>query len=308
MNEHEKSQTAKRSGMWWATPASVLFHVLVAAILILRLPAHAEKPPAEEPIKVEIVKPEEAEKAKPNPPPKPPASSSQQQNLASANIPIPALRPVFQFGEKASGAEQSLQENASDGKKDGSDSLKDQSPDVAKADKPVPTTDKSAASKETDALPGVSDILTAKTETAKDAIPIGKPKEQTASAKDPAKDSNLQVARKLYSDNALGGAQAIAAMGDIPRDARIAKLCSTELREQLLHSDPPYNPLLVPQFRIRSGNLMIVPQAAFFAESQWVDVSFRCEVDDNATKVTGFALQIGQPVPKDQWKARGFPG
>lgn len=293
--------------MWWATPASVLFHVLVAAILILRLPAHAEKP-AEEPIKVEIVKPEEAEKAKPKPPPKPapPPPSGASQQLA--NVPIPALRPVFQFGEKASGAEQSLQGNAADGKKDGSDSLKDQSPDVTKADKSVPTTDKSAASKEADALPGMSDILTAKTETAKDAIPIGKPKEQTASATDPAKDSNLQVARKLYSDNAEGGAQAMAAMGDIPRDMRIAKLCSTELREQLRHSDPPVDPDLLPQFRIRSGNLMIVPRAAFRTQSQWIDVSFRCEVDDNATKVTGFAFQVGEPVPRDQWRARGFPG
>jgi Domain of Unknown Function (DUF930) len=33
----------------------------------------------------------------------------------------------------------------------------------------------------------------------------------------------------------------------------------------------------------------------------------RCEVDDKATEVLTFSLSVGKPVPKAQWRARGFP-
>jgi hypothetical protein len=34
---------------------------------------------------------------------------------------------------------------------------------------------------------------------------------------------------------------------------------------------------------------------------------FRCEVDADATKVVSFAYDVGDPVPRAQWRSRGFP-
>jgi hypothetical protein len=96
-------------------------------------------------------------------------------------------------------------------------------------------------------------------------------------------------------------------MGRIPREIRASQLCSTELREQLRHASPAYQPELLPSYRLPSGTVMEVRRAAFRAEAQWYDVSFRCEVDDNATKVVSFAFNIGSPVPRSEWRKRGFP-
>jgi hypothetical protein len=96
-------------------------------------------------------------------------------------------------------------------------------------------------------------------------------------------------------------------MGNIPRDIRAQQLCRTELGEQLSHAKPFYHPEILPSPRLPSGTVMEVRQAAFRAEAQWYDVSFRCELDEGVTKVVSFAFQVGAPVPQSQWRKRGFP-
>lgn len=74
------------------------------------------------------------------------------------------------------------------------------------------------------------------------------------------------------------------------------------------NSTPPYWPDLLPAYRLGAGSVLEVREAAFRARGQWYDLSFRCEVDADATRVLSFAFNVGDAIPRDQWRARGFPG
>lgn len=88
---------------------------------------------------------------------------------------------------------------------------------------------------------------------------------------------------------------------------RIAELCTTELREQLRRSPQGFRPELLPSYRLQQGNVLEIKRGAFRASSRWYDMSFRCEVDTEGTKVVSFAYDVGAAIPKSQWRSRGFP-
>jgi hypothetical protein len=92
----------------------------------------------------------------------------------------------------------------------------------------------------------------------------------------------------------------------LPRSARVSQLCASELAEQLRHRWPPLFPEFVPDIHLKDGTILDVPEAAFRANQQWYDLSYRCEVDMDATKVVSFALRVGDPIPKNEWKQRGL--
>jgi hypothetical protein len=117
----------------------------------------------------------------------------------------------------------------------------------------------------------------------------------------------LKEAKTLFSQKADDDPVAATAMRNIPRDDRIGRLCATELRDQLLNASPPYFPDLLPYFRLKAGTVMNVSRSAFQADGKWYDLSFRCEVDAGATKIISFALHIGNPIPRSEWKARDLP-
>ena len=96
-------------------------------------------------------------------------------------------------------------------------------------------------------------------------------------------------------------------MGDVPRGVRGGRLCVTALRDELRNGLPPYFPDLLPSFRLGEGRVIDVPKAAFRVAGQWFDISYRCEVDENATRVVGFSYRVGAAVPPSQWNQRGLP-
>lgn len=313
-----EEQDVPKRGMRWGLPASALLHVLVAVLLLLKLPATEQQPPKEETVKVDIVPQDEAppppqekpaeEPPAPPPPPPPPAQQEQAKVEPPPKVPIPTLRPVFQFGQKDEGPKKE-DGNAAEGRTDDADTKPDEKPDAPEA-KPAPEVKTADAAPEQpkDDVAGVPDILKAlEQESADKADDVGKPEEKTATAPEPAKAEQLTAARKIFSDTALGGQAAVLAMGDLPRDQRISQLCATELREQLRHATPKYSPELLPAFRLRFGNVLDVPKAAFRTRRDWYDLSFRCEVDEPATRVLSFAFKVGDRVPQSEWKARGFP-
>jgi hypothetical protein len=81
----------------------------------------------------------------------------------------------------------------------------------------------------------------------------------------------------------------------------------TELREQLLNASPPYFPNLLPAFRLTDGSVMDVQKAAFRTGGQWYDLSYRCVVDRDATRVRSFAFHVGEPIPQSDWARRELP-
>jgi outer membrane biosynthesis protein TonB len=123
----------------------------------------------------------------------------------------------------------------------------------------------------------------------------------------PAVDNGLPGVRALSSIVDTGHAVATTAMGALPREERGSRLCTTELREQLRRAPEPYRVELLPAYRLPGGTVLAVPNAAFRAGGAWYNLSFRCTVDRDALRVTDFSFKVGTPIPRQDWRARGFP-
>ncbi|RVD54523.1 DUF930 domain-containing protein [Mesorhizobium sp. M2D.F.Ca.ET.185.01.1.1] len=117
--------------------------------------------------------------------------------------------------------------------------------------------------------------------------------------------SGLPGVRKLYSPGATGNALATSSMENVPRDQRIANLCANVLNQELQSAD--YAPKWLPTIPLKQGNVLNPPQAAFSTTTQWYDLSFRCEVDADATRVLSFNFRVGGLVPPGDWTRRRFP-
>ncbi|MDP3527398.1 MAG: DUF930 domain-containing protein [Hoeflea sp.] len=136
--------------------------------------------------------------------------------------------------------------------------------------------------------------------------PSGDPPASGLTAPEPA-GTELAEAGTLLSPVLTEDPVAMAAMGDLPRGVRASQLCTTELREQLRRDPRRYGIELLPSYLLEAGNVLAVNDAAFRADGAWLEVSFRCTVDDEALKVVGFAHRVGAAIPRDEWSARGFP-
>lgn len=281
-------------------PASVVTHLLIAVLLIFGLPVSLSPSQEEQAIAVELVPPPKPpEKAKVEPPPPAKAAkpekpqeakaetSSPTGNASAGQRSIPALRPVFQFGEKDAGPREAPDGNSAE---DGSASP------VARLEPDKKDLAEPPSVKALDAINPAPQPETPKKPTPKPAEAV---KVQSA--------VKLQEAKKLFSQTATASPAATTAMRNVPRDVRAGRLCVTELREQLLNASPPYFPDLLPSERLKDGTVIEIPREAFRANGQWFNLSYRCEVDAQAMKVVSFAFNVGDPVPRSEWNRRGLP-
>jgi hypothetical protein len=197
------------------------------------------------------------------------------------------VSPVVRFGEKDAGPRRSPEGNSAE--ETAAPPAQQGPPDEQSPsgqDSPTPPDSETALS-----LPNAAATPTPR--------PSDAPEQQSA--------PRLEQAKTLFSRSATGDALATTAMGDLPRGVRGGTLCMTELRAQLLNASPPYFPDLLPSFPLKEGTVIDVPSAAFRAEGQWRELSYRCTVDADATKVVSFALRVGDPIPRSAWKQRGLP-
>jgi hypothetical protein len=116
------------------------------------------------------------------------------------------------------------------------------------------------------------------------------------------------TATRLFSRDISDDPRMRTAMNGMPQAARVDLLCMTELRAQLRTATPPYHADLLPSFRFEAGNVLQPRRAAFRAGGQWYELAFRCELDAGVTRVESFTYRVGEPVPRAEWSARGFPG
>ncbi len=298
---HEDKQDQR--GAWpWALPASVATHLLVVALLIFGLPKPLSSSQEEAAVNVELVPPPAPQEAAESPTPaqaaerKPqPQAASQSDaepsppdDAAARQAPSPVMQPVFQFGEKDAGPRQSLDGNSPE------DGVKTPAEDAETATQaPV----NAESTQEPDKKEGTESRVSM----------VEEPEAQESKpADDPVEAAPLAEAGTLFSRAVFDDPAARTAMGKIPRDIRGGRLCGTELREQLVHSSPPYFPDLLPSVRLQEGTVIEVT-AAFHANSAWRAVSYRCEVDAEAMKVVSFALNVGAPIPRADWERLGLP-
>lgn len=302
-------------------------------------PAKAEEP---EP----APKQEQAAQEPPPPPPPESVPTPQErpveelpvEEAAADQAPsMPVLRPVIQFGEKDAGPREDTSGNAVEE----AAKAAEEAPEVSEPP-PEPETaptgdEKIADAAETSGAPLPDDIALPEVDTgpgaaeADGASPADKTDEtsvafaiptpakrpepppadpeaaaQSETETEPAK-ARLDGVKTLYSTSLSGDAAAMTAMSDVPRPDRADQLCVTELREQLRHGTPAYRPELLPSFRLQDGNVLEVNKAAFRAAGQWFDLRFRCEIDDDATRVLSFGFEVGRSIPRSEWKRHGFP-
>lgn len=318
----------------WGAIVSIALHLMIAAVLFVRLPTLESVTPAEESISVELVpppeekapvpppeeKPAQEEKAAETPPPpeepKPEAQDEQSVDQLAGKVPLPVLRPVLEFGERDTGPKV----DPSDLTKGAAQPEEQPKEEAAKPSKPLetaavekqPEAEMQAASNpqnlqlpdfEGSEPPAATD---GETTTDAEAVQHDKAKSDAAKATE-APEDRLTEAKRIFSKSVTDDPVARTAMGDLPRGARIEQLCSTELFAQLKHASPPYNPELLPSFRLPHGTVLDIRRAAFRTNARWYDLSFRCEVDADATRVVSFAFDVGAEVPKREWRSRGFP-
>ncbi|WP_037076189.1 DUF930 domain-containing protein [Neorhizobium vignae] len=305
-------------------------------------PAEEAKPEEKKP--PEPAKQEEAKKAEPSPPPEPPkqAEAKKQEPPPPApeqkptepppsaeeakKQPLPVLRPVFEFGEKDAGPKKSETGNASkettnppaESKADAEavEPVKQvkEAPTVVEAPPANPVPDDiqlpevgvaAANGLQNGPVTGTSPDAT-KTEIVT-APPTASPKSDPSKTPTPGKPVELTEAKTLFSQSATDDPIATTTIGRIPRGVRAGQLCATELSFQLWHASPPFPADLVRPYRLSSGSVLEVKRSEFRAKAQWYELSFRCEVNEDATKVISFAFEVGAPVPRSEWRKRGFP-
>lgn len=296
-------------------------HAIMLAVLVFGLPELKLEPEEPETIEVELVLPQEeappleVPEEQPPPVPQPRQVPEQQQQALSAPEPEPEVepesaaeetpeaeaiaepedlasadpanarplpprifQPVYQFGEEDSGPSQS---------DDGDAKIK---PEETNAPTPDERTDKADA-------PGQPESV----------IEATNPDSIIAPQTDDALPKPAEPSETVRSANNDGRAVATTAIGEIPRSIRAGRLCATELRSQMTGSLPPYWPDILPTYPLKEGTILQIRKGAFRSEAQWYNLSFRCEVDEDATRVVSFEFEVGAPIPRAEWAARGFP-
>ncbi|PDT05968.1 hypothetical protein CO666_03930 [Rhizobium chutanense] len=328
-------ETAKqRPEIRWGVVASVLLHVPIVALLIFGLPKIEPKPAEDESVKVELVPPPEEKKPEPKPevkppdpkppeeakkkPPPPPPPPPPAKKVPEQAKPMPTLNPVIGFGDKNRGPENSVAGKSSQGEVKPAltppehDAGRQQMPTQAAAEKPETETPASKPVPDDVKLPevGTTDVSpkpngspTDVSGEATTSIEQAKPPEQKTAdePKTVSKNNDLPKAKTLYSRMGDGNLLAQTAIDGLPRKGRVATLCATELQGQLLHGSPSYFPSALPSLGLRSGTVLDVPDAAFGTAKGWYHVRFRCELDEEATKVVSFAHEVGGLIPRSQY-------
>jgi hypothetical protein len=231
---------------------------------------------------------------------------------------------VVQFGEKDAGPR--VSENG-DAAEEAARPPEQAEPDVAESEQPKPSEDKRALIAEAppgsplpdDVKPPEIDMGAANPRqnaqsngAAPDATRmeiVTSPPATSAVKPDPSAPSStkapaLKEVKTLFSRSATNERIATVTMDGLSRGERAGELCGTELKQQLRAAS--YNPEILPKQRFQ-GTLLQTPYVGFRSNGQWYDVSFNCLIDENATKVLSFALDIGPPVPRNEWRKRGFP-
>ncbi|MBR0554988.1 DUF930 domain-containing protein [Ciceribacter sp. L1K23] len=343
MSKTDDSEITWRRNLRWGIAGSLALHALFVLVMIVPISwpqaapeetevavtlvpppePEAEEPPPEpetEEPPAEEEQPQEEQAAEPEEPPPPPPPADQQQApsleepLPPARIPLPRLRPVVQFGDRDQGPREAL---------DGTAVEEPAKPEAETLEETevAPETQDTDAEEPLPEEPSRTDIALLTAEGGQADAGLAAPAEEIsdpseADATDQAEpdafdeaadDPPLDRAERLFSTRVSEDPIAMTAMGNLPRGVRADQLCLTELRAQLLNSTPRYRPDLLPSHRLGEGTIYEIRRAAFRAEGEWHDLSFRCEVDQDATRVLSFAFHVGPSIPRSEWARRGFP-
>ncbi|WP_198008692.1 DUF930 domain-containing protein [Ahrensia sp. R2A130] len=276
---------------------SAIIHGLVLIVLTVDPSNSRPEPQEPEAIQVELVPPVKKIDPKPSEKPKPvveqvPESKKTKLVEKPKVKPPERLRPVYKFGEEDAGTEEPV---------------KNETPIEEKIAKALPS--EAAATRDTEPEPAASKPPVSEAEPVQAAIlrpatPVSRPVRR---AKAVRKNKPTRSSQGNRSRSKTKRSVATTAKGNLTRSKRAGSLCVTELRNQLNNSASPRFPDRLPTYRLPSGTVLQVNKGAFRENARWINLKFRCEVDKAATVVVSFKLEVGTPIPRAQWRARGLP-
>lgn len=301
----------RREASGLALPVSVGVHVVLVLLLIFGLPfPELQTPEQEQAIAVELVPPpEETEQAQAEPPPPPPAPEQPKpENAEPEPEPPPAeqaaqqppppavLQPVFRFGEQEDGE----RVTAGDAAEEGTPAEEEEAQQAEPQKPEAPVQPETLAAQQ-------AEQLAAQSEQQEAEPPTPTPKPELEPAPQATEPPAAEDAGRAASRAETGVTIATTAMNDLPRGVRAGRLCVTALRERMLNSVPPYFPDLLPSFRLDEGTVLDAPRAAFRMGGEWYGLSYRCEIDKDATRVRSFAFEVSGRLSEAERRRRSLP-
>lgn len=280
----------------WGPSASILLHLMLAALVFYRLPA-ISKPEPDHSVNVELV--EMPEKAAPAPrlehaqkaAPQAFESASDKKTETEPEPTQSQHPPVETLEDKPAETDNSLTPPSTPAKDN----------DDAGVDTQKPTDILSTRSQQDTA--SVQDNPQRPNTAPEVAKPL--PKQSPKSLPKPGK---LTPVKQIYAKDALADPRIRQALGKLPKRDRILQICGIEALEQVRHQRPNTFPdMLAPSGGTVSGNSVSVRDGAFRSRALWYAIDFDCQLDDKAMQITQFSYAIGAQIPRAQWNARELP-
>ncbi len=272
--------------------ASVFVHGFVFFVLVIGLQKPSLEPDEPKAIQVELVPPAKKIEVKPPQKPKPIAALKPEpkKNDPDKRViakPLQTLVPVYKFGEKDENTNKPVKDEA------------DRKEKVANVPPVEESTKQQVSPERTISSPSAAELESVATLIARPTKPVPRPVNPPKAVK-PVKTARLRSDKK--------GSVSTTAKADLTRGIRAGRLCVTELRSQLNRANPPYRPDRLPTYRLDKGKVLQVNKGAFRENARWINLKFRCEIDEAATVVVAFNIEVGVPIPRSQWSIRGLPG
>ncbi len=263
----------------WGLPASVALHLILALLLLFRLP-NLPSPASEQSVNVELVRPPRPEKTPQPEAPKTPElapPSPQPQAFESATAKQDVKTPPAQERPPTTPEETKKAEKASD------------------------------AHLETGVEQANGNSSTEKTElTGQIAIEKHEPKTDASKPARPAK--RLTRAREIYSKDAISDPRVKQALGKLAPKDRIIQICGIEALEQVRRHKPGAFPdMLAREGGSVSATGLTVSDGAFRSQRKWYAIDFICKANAETMVIDAFSYNIGSAIPEAEWTRRQLP-
>lgn len=321
-NEAEK----QRGNVAWGFAASVLLHGLLLAVFLLNWPLPSLDRPQEEVVSVEMVpEPEPEPQPAPEPEPQPPASEPPPETPSEAPSPLsilPAIRPAVSDAPESETALGQAPPDEPDAPPETAPQAEPEPQEPEEMDAPdVPVEEEAPAEEEVPA-PAVESPQDMASEMPEIAASDGEEEEGTeivverppvpVSRPQPPAAAPLKPARRLLSSERLIDPAGREAFGQLPLPKRITQLCAVEALAQIVSARRNAMPHGMVPFgkeggRIVDGTMEASGGAYRTMAGDWYDIAFRCSVDIDRMKVTGFSYRLGErKLSREERAARGL--
>jgi uncharacterized protein DUF930 len=135
--------------------------------------------------------------------------------------------------------------------------------------------------------------------------PLAGPQAETTALPKP---QTMMRAARLYSDEALNnprGRKVREELNQMAGGDRIIQLCNIEAMEQIHRWKAAFLPDFLMAYAMAGVRLtestVEAKGGAFRSKRRWYNISFKCEVTPDLSKVAAFEFLVGDEIPGNQW-------